>query len=256
MASLNALALAEKRAHREASKAAAVVAAASTQNASKPERGEASNAHAEKRPQIKKPKSQSDFAKAIGAPILTTPNPPSGEPTTSQITWATPDLEEDVALKLLSQQGQRIFTGASALAAKKTEVIQAVLEKQKVVEDAEADKENWLQKARWYESEIQHVEDLWDEFVECFFHTIIDQIKYLKPGVELRTKGMGTLCVVCDGKWYRGVGKYFVEEKSRDEWITPSPIKRIPLKEDVEREEMKGPTESEMVDLRLGDDNA
>ncbi|KAJ1376170.1 hypothetical protein SESBI_50228 [Sesbania bispinosa] len=115
----------------------------------------------------------------------------------------------------------------AALATKKTEAIQVVLEKQKVVQD-----------------------------VECFFHTAIDQIKYLNPDVELRTKGMSTLCIVCDDKWYRDIGKYFVEEMSGDEEITPPPIKPIPLKEDVEREEKKGPTESEMVDLGLDDSKA
>ncbi|KAJ1409039.1 putative transmembrane protein [Sesbania bispinosa] len=46
------------------------------------------------------------------------------------------------------------------------------------------------------------------------------------------------------------------EEMSGDEEITPPPIKPIPLKEDVEREEKKGPTDSEMVDLGLDDAKA
>ncbi|KAJ1403439.1 PAS domain S-box protein [Sesbania bispinosa] len=84
------------------------------------------------------------------------------------------------------------------LVAKKTEAIQAVLDKQKVVEDVE--------------------------------------IKFLNPGVELQTKGMSTLCIVHNDKWYHDVGKYFVEDMLGDEEITPPPIKPIPLKEDVERE--------------------
>ncbi|KAJ1378735.1 Kinesin-like protein [Sesbania bispinosa] len=274
MASNNALALAEKRARKEASKAAAVAAVAtSTQNASKSEGGEASNARAKKGHILKNQQ--------------------------VKITWATPDSEEYAALKLLSQQGQVgtwCLRGAmmaeffhntidevaslptikkdfeavteklkadevkmtealgkvktltdenihleenntklteeltklkAALAAKKTEAIQVVLEKKKVVEDAEADKENWRQR-----------------------------IKFLNLGVELRIKGMSTLCLICDGKWYHGVGKNFVEEILGDEEITPPPIKPAPLKEEVKHEEKKGPTEYDMVDLGLGDSNA
>ncbi|KAJ1382846.1 hypothetical protein SESBI_43899 [Sesbania bispinosa] len=327
MASNNALALAEKRARREASKAeaaATIVAAAttsSTQDETRPRGEEASNTRPEKRPRTEKPKKQSDPAQGTGAPLLTSPQPASGCATPSRITWATPYQEEDAALKLLSQQGQRVFIGASAsdmkeflgqvrtwclrgammaeffhntidevaalpnikkdfesvteklnadevkmtealgkvknltdenlrleenntklaeeitklkaaLAAKKAEAIQVVLEKQKVVEDAETEKENWRQNPNGM------------------------KIRYLNPDVELRTKGMSTLCVVRDGKWYRGVGKYFMEEMPGDEEITPTPIMPIPLKEDVEREEKKRPTESEMVDIGLGDGNA
>ncbi|KAJ1383975.1 NTP pyrophosphohydrolase MazG, putative catalytic core [Sesbania bispinosa] len=60
------------------------------------------------------------------------------------------------------------------LAAKKSETIQVVLEKQKVVEDFEAAKEDWKLKEAGYEKEIRRVEDLWDESVECFFHNAID----------------------------------------------------------------------------------
>ncbi|KAJ1397219.1 hypothetical protein SESBI_31953 [Sesbania bispinosa] len=137
------------------------------------------------------------------------------------------------------------------LAAKKSEAIQAVLEKQKVAEDLEAAKEGWKFRAIKYEKEIQRVEDLWDESAECFFHNAIDQIKYLNPGVELRTRGMSTLCVVCDGKWYRGTGKFFVEELPGEAEITPPPMQPLTLEADAVREDKKGPTEIEMVDARI-----
>ncbi|KAJ1378075.1 hypothetical protein SESBI_48230 [Sesbania bispinosa] len=137
------------------------------------------------------------------------------------------------------------------LTEKQSEVIQVVLEKEKIAEDARKDKENWSKKVEWYEVEIERVEDLWEESVECFFHTAIDQIKFLNPDIKLSTKCMNTLCVVRDGKWYHGVGKYFVEEMPGDEEINPPPIKPIPLKEGVEQEEKAGPNDADLVDLGL-----
>ncbi|KAJ1399700.1 hypothetical protein SESBI_30118 [Sesbania bispinosa] len=137
------------------------------------------------------------------------------------------------------------------LTAKKSEAIQAVLEKQKVAEDFEAAREGWKLQAAEYENEIQRVEDLWDESAECFFHNAIDQIKYLNPGTELRTKDMSTLCVVRDGKWYRGPGKYFMEELPGEEEITLPPMQPVPLEADAAREDKKGPIESEMVDAQV-----
>ncbi|KAJ1426558.1 hypothetical protein SESBI_10302 [Sesbania bispinosa] len=199
---------------------------------------------------------------------------------TSSITWTTPDPEEDAALKLLSRQGHWIFTGALAsnmkdflgqvgtwclrgammakffhntinevavLPAIKKD-FEAVTQKLKAYEVKMTEA---FGKAEWFEAEIEQVEDLWEESAECFFHTAINHIKFLNPSVELRTKGMNTLCAVHDGKWYRGVVKYFVEEMPGDEEICPPSIKPIPLKEDVEREEKKGPTEAEMVDFGL-----
>ncbi|KAJ1376369.1 hypothetical protein SESBI_50020 [Sesbania bispinosa] len=179
----------------------------------------------------------------------TIPQPSSGGPTSPNITWATPDPEGDAALKLLSQQGQQIFTGVTtsdmkdflgqvgtrclrgammveffhntidevavlpkikkdfeavtkklkddevkmtealgkvknltddnlrleekntklseeitqlktASVAKKSEAIQAILEKQKMVEEVEVAKEEWKLKAAEYEKEILRVEDL------------------------------------------------------------------------------------------------
>ncbi|KAJ1400458.1 hypothetical protein SESBI_29524 [Sesbania bispinosa] len=139
----------------------------------------------------------------------------------------------------------------SALATKKSEATQAVIEKQKMAEDLEDAKKEWKFQATRYEKEIQRVEDLWDESAEIFFHNAIDQIKFLNPEDELRTKGMSTLCVVRDGKWYRGTGKFFVEEAPSDVEITPPPMQPITLEADVVRDEMKGPTESEMVDAKI-----
>ncbi|KAJ1417305.1 hypothetical protein SESBI_16732 [Sesbania bispinosa] len=256
-----------------------------------------------------------DSRKGVGSStFLSSPQQSSGVPPLPRISWATPDPEEDAALKLLSQQGQRVFKGTSAsemkdflgqvgtwclrgammaeffhstidevaalpqikkdfeaitqklkddgvkmadalgkldLEAKKSKTIQVVLEKQKVVEDFDAAKEDWKLKEVGYEKEIRRVEDLSDESAECFFHNAIDQIRYLNPGTELRTKGISTLCVVRDGKWYRGVGKYFVEELSGEEELIPPLMQPIPLEADAAREDKKGPTEPEMVDAQV-----
>ncbi|KAJ1423970.1 PAS domain S-box protein [Sesbania bispinosa] len=226
MAGNNALELAEKRARREASKAAATTAitaataAVSSPNASMSEGEDAGNDDEVK------------MTEALGKVKNLTDENIRLEENNTKLTKETTQLK-------------------AALAAKKTEAIQVVLEKQKIVEEVEAAKEDWKQKADWYEKEICRVEDLWDESSECFFHTAIDQIRYLNPGVELRMKGMSTLCVVRDDKWYHGVRKYFVEEKPRDKEITPPPIQPVPLQANVAREEQKGPIEAEMVDLGL-----
>ncbi|KAJ1400764.1 hypothetical protein SESBI_29307 [Sesbania bispinosa] len=326
MAGNNALALAEKWAKREASKKAAVAAivvvAATVGSSSlqlpQPAGVDPLQGRPEKKARTESLTSSSDTGKGVGSSTsgLSSPQPSSGTPPSLRISWATPDPEESVALKLLSQQGQRVFKdeglpGSSGtidevaalpqikkdfeavtqklkddevkmtealgqvksltddnlklteknnklleeveklrldLVDKKSETIQVVLEKQKMVEDLEAAKEEWKLKAADYEKEIRRVEDLWDKSTECFFHTAIDQIKYLNPGVELRTKGMSTLCVVHDGKWYRGVGKYFVEEQSGEEELISPPMQPIPLEADAAREDKKGPTESKMVD--------
>ncbi|KAJ1440996.1 hypothetical protein SESBI_01676 [Sesbania bispinosa] len=44
---------------------------------------------------------------------------------------------------------------------------------------------------------------LWEEFAGVYFHAAIKQMKFLNPGVELKTRGMSTLCLVENGKWYR-----------------------------------------------------
>ncbi|KAJ1381515.1 hypothetical protein SESBI_45065 [Sesbania bispinosa] len=62
---------------------------------------------------------------------------------------------------------------------------------------------------------------------------------------------MSTLCVVRDGKWYRGTGKYFVEEAPGEVEIDPPPMQPLTFEADVVRYEKKGPTESEMVDVRI-----
>ncbi|KAJ1424175.1 putative girdin isoform X1 [Sesbania bispinosa] len=252
MAGNNALALVEKRARREASKEAAAAAASSNPQSSKPGEEEPNKGRPEKRARMENPKSQSDPDKGVGSStsVLSSPQPSSGGLTSPRISWATPDPEEDAALKLLSQQGQRIFKGTTTsemkdflgqvgtwclrggmmveffhstidevaalpqikkdfeavsqklkddevkmtealgkvksltddnlsltekndklleeteklkldLVTKKSETIQAVLEKQKTtVEDFEAAKEEWKLKAADYEKEIRRAEDL------------------------------------------------------------------------------------------------
>ncbi|KAJ1421749.1 hypothetical protein SESBI_13386 [Sesbania bispinosa] len=290
----NMLALAEKRAKREAAKqaaadaiAAAAAADSSTPQSSHPGDTDPVRGLPEKRARTKELKDSHDSGKGVdSSTTLSSPQPSSGVPPSSRISWATPDPEEDAAMKLLGQQGRRVFKGSSAsemkdflgqkyfeavskklkddevkmkealgkvkglsddniklteknnalleeieklkldLAAKKSDAIQAVLEKQKVAEELEASKGEWKLKAAEYEKEIQRVEDLWDESAECFFHNAIDQ-------------------------WYRGTGKYFVEELPGEAEITPSPLQPVPLEADAVREDKKGSTESEMVDVKI-----
>ncbi|KAJ1409698.1 hypothetical protein SESBI_22517 [Sesbania bispinosa] len=349
MAGNNMLALAEKRAKREAAKkaaadaiaAAATGAGSSTPQSPQPDATKVTQGRPKKKARTEELKDFHDSRKCDDSSTrLSSPRPSTGVPPSSRISWATPDPEEDAAMKLLGQQGQHIFKGSSAadmkdflgqvgtwclrgammaeffhstidevaalpkikkdfkavskklkddkvkmqdalgkvnglsddniklteekkrlveeieklkldLAAKKSEAVQAVLDKQKMAEDLEAAKEGWDLKAAEYEKEIQRVEDLWDESAECFFHNAIDQIKYLNPWVELRTRGMNTLCVVRDGKWYRGTGKYFVEELPGETEITPPPMQALTLEADAVCDDKRGPTESEMMDARI-----
>ncbi|KAJ1417304.1 hypothetical protein SESBI_16731 [Sesbania bispinosa] len=69
----------------------------------------------EKRARIEEIKDTNDSRKGVGSSIsLSSPQQSSGVPPSPRISWATPDPEEDAALKLLSQQGQRVFKGTSA----------------------------------------------------------------------------------------------------------------------------------------------
>ncbi|KAJ1422919.1 hypothetical protein SESBI_12682 [Sesbania bispinosa] len=315
------LALAEKRAKREAAKRAAADAeraVATGAGSSALTSSQAATQVPGERP-LKKVRTEAlkgllnsgkgDDSSASHSALQT----PSGVSPSHRISWATPDPEEDAAMKLLGQQGQRVFTGSSAaemkdflgqvgtwclrgammaeffhstidevaalpqikkdfeavskklkddevvmqdalkkvkglsddnlrltdknkeleeeikklksdLDTKRSETIQAVLEKQKMAEDLEEARKEWKVKAAEFEKEIQRVEDLWDESAEVFFHNAIDQIKLLNPGVDLRTRGMSTLCVVRDSKWYRGTGKFFVAEDPSDVEIAPPPM--------------------------------
>ncbi|KAJ1416728.1 hypothetical protein SESBI_17116 [Sesbania bispinosa] len=335
MAGNNMLALAEKRAKREAAKKAAADAEAavatgagsSTLLSSQPAVAKVTQERPRKKVRTEALKGSLDSVKGEGSSTSQSAlQTPFGVPSSPRISWATPDPEEDAAMKLLGQQGQRVFTGSSAagmkdflgqvgtwclrgammaeffhstidevaalpqikkdfeavskklkddevmmqdalkkvkglsdenlkltdknkeleeeieklksaLAAKRSEAIQAVIEKQKMAEDLENAMGEWKLKAAEYEKEIQRVEDLWDESAECFFHNAIDQIKFLNPGVELRTRGMSTLCVVRDAP--------------SEAEIDPPPMQPLTLEADVVRDEKEGPTESEMVDARI-----
>ncbi|KAJ1402477.1 hypothetical protein SESBI_28013 [Sesbania bispinosa] len=289
MAGNNMLALAEKRAKREAAKRAAADA----------ERAVATGAGSSALTSSKAVTQCKSFRTSNAFRCLFFPKDILG----------TPDPEEDAAMKLLGQQGQRVFTGSSAaemkdflgqvgtwclrgammaeffhstidevaalpqikrdfeavskklkddevvmqdalkkvkglsddnirltdknkeleeeikklksdLDTKRSEAIQAVLEKQKMAEDLEGAREEW-------------------------------KIKFLNPGVDLRTRGMSTLCVVRDGKWYRGTGKFFVEEDPSEVEIAPPPMHPLILEADIASGDMKGPSESEMVDAQI-----
>ncbi|KAJ1397753.1 TIGR04211 family SH3 domain-containing protein [Sesbania bispinosa] len=88
MAGNNMLVLAEKRAKREAAKKAAADAEAA-------------------------------IGTVVGTSTPQSPQPDAtktstGVPPSPRISWATPDPEEDEAMKLLGQQGQRVSRGSSA----------------------------------------------------------------------------------------------------------------------------------------------
>ncbi|KAJ1378526.1 hypothetical protein SESBI_47774 [Sesbania bispinosa] len=275
MAGNNMLALAEKRAKREAAKRAAADA----------ERAVATGAGSSALTSSSNPGPSASHSAF---------QTPSGVSPSQRISWATPDPEEDAAMKLLGQQGQRVFTGSSAemkdflgqvgtwclrgammaeffhstidevaalpqikkdfeavskklkddevvmqdalkkvkglsddnlrltdknkeleeeikklksdLDTKRSETIQAVLEKQKMAEDSRA-REEWKVKAAEFEKEIQRVEDLWDESAE--------------------------------------------EDPSEVE-IAPPPMHPLILEADTSLPgDMKGPSESEMVDAQI-----
>ncbi|KAJ1400740.1 AH/BAR domain superfamily [Sesbania bispinosa] len=322
MAGNNMLALAEKRAKREAAKKAAAdaevavgtVAGTSTPQSPNPGAISVSQVRLRKKARTEELKGSHDTGKGDDSSTSHSGLQTSfGVPSSPRISWATPDPEEDAAMKLLGQQGQHVFRGSSAaemkdflgqikkdfeavskklkedevkmqdalkkvkglsddnvkltdknkeleeeveklksaLAAKRSEATQAIIEKQKMAEGLEDAKEEWKLQAAKYEKEIRRVEDLWDESAEIFFHNAIDQIKFLNPGVDLCTRGMSTLCVVRDGKWYQGTGEFFVEEAPSDMEITPPPMQPITLEADAVRDEMKSPTESEMVDAKI-----
>ncbi|KAJ1387229.1 hypothetical protein SESBI_40142 [Sesbania bispinosa] len=245
MAGNNMLALEEKRAKREAAKQAAAdatAAAATDAGSSTPQSSRPGVNNSSRIPMIL----GNAMIQVQASPVLSRL---PGVPSSPRISWTTPDPEEDTAMKLLGQQGQRVFKGSSAaemkdflgqvgtwclrgammaeffhstidevaalprikkdfeavskklkddevkmqdalgkvkglsddniklteknkgmveeieklkldLAAKKSEAIQAVLEKQKAAEDLEAAKEGWRLRAAEYEKEIQRVEDL------------------------------------------------------------------------------------------------
>ncbi|KAJ1437340.1 hypothetical protein SESBI_03667 [Sesbania bispinosa] len=325
MAGNNMLALAEKRAKREAAKKAAADAEAAVATgagssallSSQPAVAKVTQERSRKKVRTEALKGSLDFAKGEGSSTSQSAlQTSSGVPPSPRISWATPDPEEDAAMKLLGQQGQRVFTGSSAaemkdflgqvgtwclrgvmmaeffhstidevaalpqikkdfeavskklkddevvmqdalkkvrglsdenfkltdknteleeeieklksaLAAKRSEAIQAVIEKQKMAEDLENARGEWKLKEAEYEKEIQRVEDLWDESAECFFHNAVDQIKFLNPGIELRTRA------------------------PNEAEIDPPPMQPLTLEADVVRDEKEGPTESEMVDARI-----
>ncbi|KAJ1418367.1 hypothetical protein SESBI_15867 [Sesbania bispinosa] len=280
MTSNNALVLAEKKARREAKMATTT---AVTKKVQIPTREGSSQVRPEKRPGVKDPFVQNIVVQPVRtAPTFTSPESSTDTRKVSPISWATPDSKEDVALntidevaalsaikknfeadslklkadeekmvealgkvKTLTNENTQLVENNTKMADEVIQLKKALAEKQS---EAILDKENCAKKVEWYEAEIERVGDLWEESAECFFHNAIDHIKFLNLGVELMTKGVNTLCV---GKWYRGTGKYFVEEIPGDEEICPPPIKPIPLKEDVEREEKEGPTDADVVDLGL-----
>ncbi|KAJ1411236.1 hypothetical protein SESBI_21277 [Sesbania bispinosa] len=262
MAGNNMLALAEKRAKREAAKRAAVDAeraVAAGAGSSALTSSKAVTQVPGERP-LKKVRTEAlkgplSSGKGVGSSASHSAlQTPSGVPSSQRISWATPDPEEDAAMKLLGQQDEvaalpqikRDFEAVSKKLKDDEVVMQDALKK--MAEDLEGAREEWRVKAAEYEKEIQRVEDLWDESAEVFFHNAIDQIKFLNPGVDLRTRGMSTLCVVRDGKWYRGTGKFFVEEDPSEVEIAPPPMHPLILEADIASGDMKGPSESEMVD--------
>ncbi|KAJ1397453.1 hypothetical protein SESBI_31786 [Sesbania bispinosa] len=132
-------------------------------------------------------------------------------------------------VKLLTDERDKLSTSVSELSLQKHTL---TIEKQKALDDAKvaADeakavttelellrKEIRDLKKEKNEEEIKTLRILWEESAGVYFHTAIKQMKFLNPGVELKTWGMSTLCLVENGKWYHAQPGGNVECEPGDE---------------------------------------
>ncbi|KAJ1377229.1 polynucleotide 5-kinase and 3-phosphatase [Sesbania bispinosa] len=110
------------------------------------------------------------------------------------------------------KESVRAKTTASTKENVKIEALEECLHKQKAA--ALAKKEN-------LEADLKEAEDGWDESADLYFHTLIEHIKFLNPRVIINTKGMDTMCVASNGKWYRVLGDGWYETEPGDEEPVP-----------------------------------
>ncbi|KAJ1424007.1 integrase [Sesbania bispinosa] len=94
------------------------------------------------------------------------------------------------------------------------------------------------------------LELLREESAGVYFHAAIKQIKFLNLGVELKTQGMSTLCLIENGKWYRAQPEGNVEYEPGDEELA-SPVLQADAEEDWGAEE-EGLADEEKVDPQAG----
>ncbi|KAJ1397461.1 stomatal cytokinesis defective SCD1 protein [Sesbania bispinosa] len=120
------------------------------------------------------------------------------------------------------------------LVTEKAEKLKAIAETKSVSEELTAEIDKHKQREKELESEVDKLGKLWEESSEVYFHAAIKQMKYLNPEVELRTRGMSTLSVVEDGKWFRVEANGNLECSPGDEeLVSPVITKEV---EDVAQE--------------------
>ncbi|KAJ1393836.1 hypothetical protein SESBI_34656, partial [Sesbania bispinosa] len=97
----------------------------------------------------------------------------------AQVTALTEERDKLNASNILQQQ---------QLVTEKAENLQVVAEIKRVSEDLVAEIERHKQREKELEGEIEKLGKLWKESSEVYFHAAIKQIKYLNPGVELKSR--------------------------------------------------------------------
>ncbi|KAJ1405136.1 hypothetical protein SESBI_26078 [Sesbania bispinosa] len=254
MAGNNMLALAEKRAKREAAKRAAADAERAVATGAGSSALTSSKAVTQvpgERP-LKKVRTEAlkgplNSGKGVDSSAShSTLQTPFGVSSSQRISWATPDPEEDAAMKLLGQQGQRVFTGSSAAEMKDflgqiKKDFEAVSKKLK---DDEVVMQDALKKVKGLSDDNIRLTDKNKELEE--------EIKKLKS--DLDTKRSETIQAVLEkqkmAEDLEGAREEWKEDPSEVE-IAPLPMHPLILEADIATGDMKGPSESEMVDAQI-----
>ncbi|KAJ1410290.1 hypothetical protein SESBI_22024 [Sesbania bispinosa] len=229
-----------------------------------------------KRPSVRPLRRQAADAEAAVATGAGSSALPSSQPAVANVTQERPrkkvrtealkgsldsrkDPKEDAAMKLLGQQGQRNFSIALLTRwppfPKLKKDFEAVSKKLK---DDEVVMQDALKKVKGLSDENLKLTDKNKELEE--------EIKKLKSDLETKRSEAiqaaiqkqkmaedprgcqrGMEAQVVPG----GTGKFFVAEDPSDVEITPPPMQPITLEADVVTEDMKGPSEYEMVDAQI-----
>ncbi|KAJ1394176.1 putative kalirin-like [Sesbania bispinosa] len=139
----------------------------------------------------------------------------------------TDELKMQTALgqvKLLTEERDKLCTSVSDLTLQNKTLTD---EKRKALDDTKAsvdelellrtEIEELKKMDEEIQKEIENLRRLWEESAGVYFHAAIKKIKFLNPRVELKTRGMSTLCLVENGKWYRAQPDNNVECEPGDE---------------------------------------
>ncbi|KAJ1406003.1 hypothetical protein SESBI_25454 [Sesbania bispinosa] len=262
MAGNNMLALAEKRAKREAAKRAAADAERAVATGAGSSALTSSKAVTQvpgERP-LKKCKS---FRTSNAFRCLSS----------QRISWATPDPEEDAAMKLLGQQGQRVFTGSSAAEMKDFlgqvgtwclrgammaeffhSTIDEVAALPQIKRDFEAVSKKLKDDEVVMQDALKKVKGLSDDNIRLTDKNkeLEEEIKKLKS--DLDTKRSEAIQAVLEkqkmAEDLEGAREEWKEDPSEVE-IAPPPMHPLILEADIASGDMKGPSESEMVDAQI-----